>query len=210
MNKRKEWHLLLAPKIDFAILPCSNNHVMIIVLTLMIANITQSYYNNLIHSIDTLELTCPCCKKKGMDIHGYYNRKIKNQNCMEKLDLRIRRVICRNEQCGSTSALLPSSIVPYSQISMVETIDIINAQSLQDKEVIMQRNPLIDYNDILLTTRNFKKKWRRRLAEIEEAMGDESFFVKCISFFSVHFMQIPDTVCGSYSCHHTVTLALPL
>ena len=183
---------------------------MIIVLTLMIANITQTYYNNLIHTIDTLELTCPCCKEKGMDIHGYYTRQIKNQNCMEKLELEIRRVICRNPACHHTHALLPGSVVPYSQISMSETIDIINAQSLQDKEDIMHRNPLIDYNDILLTIRNFKRKWRQRLAETDEAMGDESFFEKCISLFGAHFMQIHDTICGSYSCHHIVSLALPL
>ncbi len=183
---------------------------MIIVLTIMIANITQSYYNNLINPIDPLSIACPCCKETGMNIHGYYHRKIKNQNCLDKLDLKIRRVICRNPECQSTHALLPGAIVPYSQISMIETVNIICAKSVQDKEAVMLSNPLIDYNDILATLRNFKKKWRRRLAEIEASLGDESFFEKCISSFNTHFMQMPDTICGSYSCHHTVRLSLPL
>lgn len=73
----------------------------------------------------------------------------------------------------------------------------------------MLSSPLIDYNDILATLRNFKKKWRKRLAEIEASLGDESFFEKCISSFNTHFMQMPETICGSYSCHHTVRLSLP-
>lgn len=183
---------------------------MIIVLTLMIANITQTYYNNLINPIDTLLLACPSCGKTGMNIHGYYRRQIKNQNFSDKQSLKIRRVICCNEDCRCTHALLPSSIVPYSQISMIETMSIIDACSVQEREDIMKQNPLIDHSDILAIIRNFKSKWLQRLSQITASMGDGSFFKECISVFGVHFMQMPDTICGSYSCHHTIHLALHL
>ena len=199
---------LFPHKIDHATLFRSNNHTMIIVLTTMIANITNIYYQNLMAGIDPHDLICPCCKNKGMNYFGRYQRMIKNGVYHETLELNICRVICRNPECHRTHALLPSSIVPYSRISMAETIDIINVQSDQDISKVLENNHCVEYDEVLTTIKNFKKKWRLRLADIGVALGEEGFFEKCISIFGVHFMQIPETICGSYSCLNTVQLDL--
>ena len=40
-------------------------------------------------------------------------------------------------------------------------------------------------------------------------MGDSSFFTACIDKYRRHFMQIPSTLCSSYSCYHLLWSALP-
>lgn len=177
---------------------------MIIVLTNMIAEITQLDYNQIIYALNLLALPCPHCKCIGMCIFAYYFRKVKNCSSDEKTKLRILRVRCLNEECKKTHAILPSTIVPYSQITMADTIDIIQCES-KDKELeILGRNILLDPKDIYRTKRRFTEYWKSKIADIKAAMGDSSFFTACIDKFKRHFMQIPFTLCSSYSCFHLV------
>ena len=76
--------------------------------------LTPNFYNNLINSLQFHQLTCPCGHSGCLSIHGYYKRSLKTP--VGKLSFRICRVIC--SCCHHTHALLPSFVVPYSQVSM--------------------------------------------------------------------------------------------
>lgn len=191
-------------------LPSEQITTMIIVLTTMISEITQSDYDQIVNAINLLTLPCPHCKCIGMCIFAYYVRKVKNASCSEKTNLRILRVQCKNEECRATHALLPSTIVPYSQITMYDTIDMINASSEEDEHEILDRNVHIDPKDILRVKLRYSLFWQSWISEITETMGETSFFTSCIEKFKMHFMQVPPTLCGSYSCHHTIWAELPL
>lgn len=176
----------------------------------MISEITQSDYDQIIKAIDLLALPCPHCKCMGMCVFAYYIRKVKNHSFSEKTNLRVLRVRCKNEECGTTHAILPSTIVPYSQITMYDTLNIINASSKEDVKQILEKNVHIDLKDIANVKERFRLYWKSLLSVVDGVMGHNSFFASCIYLFKRHFMQIPPTVCGSYSCHHLVLGALPL
>ncbi|WP_434084494.1 DUF6431 domain-containing protein [Lacrimispora xylanisolvens] len=61
-------------------------------------------------------------KRRYLTIHGYYHRSIKSEESV--IRLHICRVKC--SYCGTTHALLLSSIVPYSQISLSDQVSIIS------------------------------------------------------------------------------------
>lgn len=183
---------------------------MIIVLTHMIANISLSCYTQLTSALKLPDIQCPCCENCGMHIFAYYQRYVKNSDSPEKTKLRILRVRCDNDNCRVTHAVLPSTIVPYSQITMSDTISIIEAQSKDDTRKILYANLLISIEDIRKIKLKFKNFWKSRIQNIKASMGSDSFFIECISVYKMHFMQLPPTICGSYSCHHIIQGALPL
>lgn len=175
---------------------------MLIVLTHMIANITVSYYSQITSSLDLMSLPCPSCHEHGMHVFAYYMRYVKNPGCADKTKIRILRVRCIH--CGATHAVLPSSIVPYSQITMKDTVAIIEAQSKEDAQMILDNNIHISAEDFRLTKLRFQNFWKSRILNIKASLGNDSFFSECISVFKMQFMQIPLTICGSYSCHHLI------
>ena len=85
--------------------------------------LTPNFYNNLINSLQFHRLTCTCGHSACLSIHGYYTRSLKTPE--GKSSFRICRVIC--SCCHHTHALLPSSMVPYSQVSTEEHVDIISS-----------------------------------------------------------------------------------
>ena len=87
---------------------------------------TQDSYNSFLFHLQFHRLSCPCCGHAGcLSVHGYYHRSLKTPD--GKIRLRICRVIC--SCCGHTHALLPSSIVPYSQTSLKDQCSIIDVSS---------------------------------------------------------------------------------
>ncbi len=78
--------------------------------------LTQKFYNDLISNLQLHKLTCTCGKSGCLLVHGYYKRSIKVPS--GKIHFRICRVKCAF--CGKTHALLPSSIVPYSQLPLAD------------------------------------------------------------------------------------------
>ena len=176
----------------------------------MIANITLSFYSQLTSALNFSDLPCPCCKECGMRIFAYYSRYVKNPDFPEKTKIRVLRVRCVNENCRKTHAILPSTIVPYSQITMADTISIVKAQSKEDARKILDENILISLEDIRKTKLKFLNFWKSRISNIEASLGSDRFFSECISVYKMHFMQLPPTICGSYSCHHSIQDALPL
>lgn len=183
---------------------------MIIVLTNMIDEIKESDYRQINNAINPASIKCPACDHVGMCRYGFYFRKVKNCSSAIKTDLSIQRLQCMNDECRRTHAVLPSTIVPYSQITMYETIEMIRCESDEEKDEILRKNILLDIKDIIRTKQRFTLYWRSIIAGIEPAMGDCRFFAVCIEKFKRHFMQTPHTLCSSYSCSHIIWDELPL
>lgn len=76
--------------------------------------ISQSFYDSLIHDLQLHQLTCSCSHSACLSVHGYYKRTVKLSS--GAIRLRVCRVKC--SECGATHALLLSSMVPYSQIPL--------------------------------------------------------------------------------------------
>lgn len=149
--------------------------------------VTQNFYDDLIRSLQFHQLTCPCCRHCAcLTLHGYYDRSLKQDasSCV----LHICRVLCSH--CGHTHALLPSSIVPYSQLPLADQADAIAGQP----KLVMERNPLVDESCIRSILRRFKLHWQQKLLSLCIALLPlDTLVIKCLSLFSRQFMQIKTT-----------------
>ena len=179
---------------------------MIIAITHGVNVHSQKSYDQIVEGIDKKQLCCPHCRHTGMTVHGYYSRDLKVGD--GKTELVITRVKC--PFCGKTHAILPDSIVPYSQIGMEDTIVIIVSTNAKERRSVMEQTPSIDESDVYRVLRNYKKHWKQRLLSYQIDIRGDSLIESCIRSFRRSFMQIPCTLCGSYSCHHTIQQDLPM
>jgi hypothetical protein len=150
--------------------------------------ITPDFYNTLIINLQFHRLTCTCGRSGCLSIHGYYTRFLKSPD--GKIPFRICRVIC--SCCHHTHALLPSALVPFSQISMSEQTEIISChESGKGWNPLMNRNPSIDESNCRYVIRSFLHHWKQRLlSERIPVSHDTSLVFRCFSVFSRQFMQI--------------------
>lgn len=153
--------------------------------------ITQTFYNNLIAGLQFHRLTCTCGHSGCLSVHGYYTRSLKMP--VGSLSLRICRVIC--SCCHHTHALLPSFMVPYSQISISEQIEVISSyKNRKSLETLMTLNPSIDESNCRHIIRNFLCHWKQRLLSEKITLSDKSALCrKCFYSFARQFMQIHRT-----------------
>lgn len=153
--------------------------------------ISQKIYDDVINSLQFHSLTCPCGHSGCLTIHGYYDRTVKSGD--SKLRLHVCRVIC--SACGHTHALLLSSIVPYSQISLTVQMDIIDhARSDGDFSATMNATPSIDESSIRSVIRRFRQHWEQRLLSEGIPLSPSTGFIRaCFSAFHRQFMQIKST-----------------
>ncbi|WP_354271007.1 DUF6431 domain-containing protein [uncultured Phocaeicola sp.] len=107
-----------------------------------------------------------------------------------KLFFRICRVIC--SCCHHTHALLPSFMVPYSQISMNEQAEVISAhESKGGREILLNRNPSIDESNCRYIIRCFLRHWKQRLLSEKITLSNKAELCRgCFSAFARQFMQI--------------------
>lgn len=149
--------------------------------------ITQSFYDDLILSLQFHQLSCPCCGHCAcLTVHGYYDRSLKQGGF--SLTLHICRAAC--SRCGHTHALLPSSIVPYSQIPLADQAGVIAGQ----QEDVMARNPLVDESIIRYILRQFKAHWQQKLLSQGLTLQPLAALVSgSFSFFRRQFMQVKNT-----------------
>ena len=150
--------------------------------------LSPNFYNNLINSLQFHRLTCTCGHASCLSIHGYYTRSLKTP--AGRLTFRICRVIC--SCCHHTHALLPSSMVPYSQISLSEHVEVISChQQKQGWGILMNRNPSIDESNCRYIIRSFLKHWKQRLLSEKITLSDRATLVcDCFLAFIRQFMQI--------------------
>ena len=150
--------------------------------------LTPNFYNDLINRLQFHQLTCPCGHSACLSIHGYYTRSLKTPEA--KLPFRICRVIC--SRCHHTHALLLSSMVPYSQVSMEEHVEIISRhESKQRWDTLMEHNPYIDESNCRYIIRSFLKHWKQRLLSERLHLSDTTALIcGCFFAFARQFMQI--------------------
>ena len=150
--------------------------------------LTPNFYNNLINSLQFHQLACTCGHSGCLSVHGYYTRFLKTPD--GKQPFRICRVICCC--CNHTHALLPSTMVPYSQISLEEHVQIISAHESREKwDTLMNHNPYIDESSCRHIIRRFLRHWKQRLLSEKITTADRAALVcGCFSAFARQFMQI--------------------
>ena len=91
--------------------------------------------------------------------------------------------------------MLPSQIVPYSQVSLREQAAIISAyEDSGDFEQIMDRTPSIDENLIASITKRYIMHWMQKIRSFRVDLSFPARLVKlCFSLFMNQFMQIRQT-----------------
>ena len=150
--------------------------------------LTPDFYNNVIASLQFHRLRCSCDQAGCLSVHGYYHRHIKVP--AGKLLFRICRVRC--ESCGRTHALLLSSMVPYSQISLEDHVVIINAYE-DDRPTAQRLEDLdaVDESSFRYVIRQYLKHWKQKLLSERIPVLPVSGLVRsCFHIFSRQFMQI--------------------
>ena len=109
---------------------------------------------------DKHQLQCTCGHSGCLTIHGYYTRSLKKDD--SGISLSICRVRCSH--CGRTHALLPSLLVPYSQVSLQDQSSIISAYEASGAyEEIMAGTPSIDENLIASIIKRYVKHWMQKI-----------------------------------------------
>lgn len=153
--------------------------------------ISQDSYDKTINSLQFHQLTCTCGHSACLTIHGYYDRNIKVEDHSARLH--ICRVKCNH--CNTTHALLPTFIVPYSQVSFPDQVDIISCyESSRNYTDLMERTPSIDENCIHSVIRRYVHHWYQRLLSFKLSLTSSLPFIQlCFLHFSRQFMQVKIT-----------------
>lgn len=166
-------------------------NTMITILVQDCNHISQSFYDSVINSIQFHQITCTCGHSACMTIHGYYQRSIKLPD--GTIRLRICRVRC--SECGKSHALLLSSIVPYSQIRILDQQHICISYDQQLSPVsVCDSNPEIDENNVKSVLRNYRRRWREMLRSLHISLSPLFLLIpSCFANYSMQFMQIHRT-----------------
>ncbi len=170
---------------------------MITIKTKKIKTLNQNTYNSFINSLDLGILTCSCGHSGCLTKHAYYIRSIKADSDL-LVDISVLRVKCSH--CGKTHAVVPYLIVPYSQITVIDQLNIIKTYlSGKSMDPIMNEKCLIDENCIRRTILGFKCFFKERLIafSIKLDIGSTKLIESCFEHFSCQFMQIK-CVCNKY------------
>ena len=154
--------------------------------------LSQNFYDSCINTIQFHQLSCSCGHSGCLSIHGYYKRRVKTHEGSFML------VVCRVRcsECGKTHALLPSSIVPYSQISLVCCCQIISAFIGSGSiNSVCEDYPEVDENNVKSVILRYRKHWKERLLSWNIKLEPVRLLVlACFSHYSAQFMQIHRTV----------------
>ena len=115
-------------------------------------------------NIDFNMITCSKCNRDNcFKVHAYYNRYIKVGPI--KIKIKIVRIICSH--CGITHAVLPYSIIPYTQRTLDDTIIIYNliSSNTSFNYALIDKYPSISLSDIFILKRSFHL-WNDVMASI--------------------------------------------
>lgn len=169
-----------------------NIFIMITVTVEECNSFSQDYYDSIVFSLQIHQLTCSCGHSGCLTLHAYYKRKVKPPDGSEVI-LRITRVKC--SEWGATHAILLSSIVPYSQISLsVQQIIVDAYESDDDTLSVCTDTGTIDENNVKSVIRRYLRHWQQRLLSFRIVLSPIRLLVeRCFSFYSVQFMQIRRT-----------------
>lgn len=165
---------------------------MITILCRTYKPLSQKLYDSIVDAVDIRQIRCSCGHAGNLIYHGTYTRSIKTPEGLQVL--RIIRVKCTH--CGRTHAILPSSIVPYSRISLRDQADIIECHlDNGDMGELLSMDPSIDENNVKYVLRQFRKHWRERLLSESLSLCSLPGLVEgCFRAFLRQFMQVHTTV----------------
>lgn len=161
---------------------------MITIFTPNCNQISQSYYDSVINSLQFHQLTCSCHHSACLSVHGYYTRTVKIPE--GSMPLHVCRVKC--SVCGRTHALLLSSIVPYSQMSAkLQQRICSDFENGHDIYGICELYLSVDENNVKSVVRNYRRHWRERLHSMSISLQSlPELVTSCFAHYSRQFMQI--------------------
>ena len=168
---------------------------MITVLVLYFNTFSQKLYDQMCLSLNLYQVNCSCGCTGKLIRYGHYSRSLKIYP--ENLILSIQRLLCL--ECGRTHAVLPSLIVPYSQIPLRDHVDIIcTFENGTAPGFIMERNPFIDSTRVKYIICQYINHWRQRyhsssLFPLDLTSLHEYIVISWFRYFSRQFMQIHST-----------------
>lgn len=153
--------------------------------------ISQKSYDDAMDQLDPFRLPCTCGCSGSLIRYGSYRRHVKADGA--KFPLIIRRVLCQN--CGRSHALIPSSLVPYSQIPLEDQVSLIEAFEQGDApNAVLDENPEMDERAPFRLIRMYLIYWRQRLLSGRIALRPLVRLTRqCLSLFRKQFMQIKNT-----------------
>ena len=167
--------------------------IMVTILVSDCNDISQDFYDGLISSLELINLVCPCCHHGAcMSVHGYYYRQVRD-SIGDKHPLRVMRTKC--SCCHHTSAILPSVLVPYSQIPLEDQNTVIDLQEKNASSTeIADAVPSLDENNVKSIIRRYVKHWLQRLlAESIPRHPLKELTCSCFQHYSRPFLQIHRT-----------------
>lgn len=150
---------------------------------------SQDSYFNFVESTAFNKLVCPSCKHKDcLNIHGYYKRKVRTYE--NSITLSICRVKC--SFCHVTHALMPSSIVPYHQIPLIDIINTIKSyESHKSLKDIIKDITNLDFSNYYRIISIYLKYWKQRLISFKISLSSTNdLVISCFKSFFCQFMQI--------------------
>jgi len=166
----------------------SKTSIMITLLVDNCNNFSQEFYDSVVFSIQLHQLQCSCGRSGCLRVHAYYHRTVRTPE--SRVKLRIMRVKC--SECNRTHAILLSSIVPYSQISLeTQRSIVVSLENGSDPMSVCTPADAIDENDVKHVVRVYRKFWREKL--LSERIGTTEILEmirRCFACFAAQFMQI--------------------
>lgn len=169
----------------------TTSKIMITVFVSEINPVSQKFYDHLMERVYPCRLSCTCGCVGSMIRYGSYHRHVKSDGT--NLRLKVQRVLCCS--CGRSHALLPSALVPYSQIPLKDQVSVIEAyESGEDPSSILETNPEMDDRTPFKLIRIYLALWRERLRSERIPLRPLAALPeRCLSFFGKQFMQIKNT-----------------
>lgn len=150
---------------------------------------SQDSYDSAVDELQLHTVKCTCGKSGCLIRHGHYCRQVKLMS--DLLCLIVQRVRCK--ECGTSHALIPSVLVPYSQIPLEDQQEILECiENGVSPEPVMDRNLLVDENNVKYIIRQFRKHWKQRLFSLGLSLKDQ-LTIPSLAVFSRQFMQIHRT-----------------
>ena len=150
---------------------------------------SQKTYDEYLFRLQPHMIKCKCGRCGGLIFYGRYERHLKILGLF--LSLFIQRVRC--SFCARTHALIPSLIVPYSQIPREDQQDILklNAEG-RPINPVMERNYQIDESYVRHVIRRYKRFWKERILSLGLSLHDR-LAEACLFVYSLQFMQVHRT-----------------
>lgn len=148
----------------------------------------QDAYVKILESLFLPDIPCSCGHKGCFVSFGSYIRHVKFKSV--KVTLTVKRIRCK--ECGRTHGILPSVLVPYSQIPLRDQQNIISVSlsKTNDYSSVMESNNLIDESNVRHIRRQFRQYWLDRLMFLSMSVLDELLTSKCFSRYHMQFMQV--------------------